>query len=161
MESSDQNPIIELRDIEVKFKSRNSGIFKPSYVHAVQGVNLEVRPGETLGIVGESGCGKSTTANVMCGLQIPTAGQVFFRGQEVSKRSASDRRTIGRVVSVIFQDPSTALNARMTVHDQLIDPLEMHKVGSKAEREARVEELISRVGLPTSALEAMPGQLSG
>src|SRR5699024_12498796 len=97
----------------------------------------------------------------MCGLQIPTAVQVFFRGQEVSKRSASDRRTIGRVVSVIFQDPSTALNARMTVHDQLIDPLEMHKVGTKAEREERVEELISRVGLPVSALEAMPGQLSG
>src|SRR5699024_10152957 len=160
MESSDQNSIIELRDIEVKFKSRNSVIFKPSYVQAVQAVNLEVRPGENLGIVGEPGCGKSTTSNVMCGIQTPTAGQVFFRGQEVSKRSASDRRTIGRVVSVIFQDPSTALNARMTVHDQLIDPLEMHKVGTKAEREARVEELISRVGLPTSALEAMPGQLS-
>src|SRR5699024_6546026 len=129
--------------------------------HAVQGVNLEVRPGETLGIVGESGCGKSTTANVMCGLQIPTAVQVFFRGQEGSKRSASDRRTLGRVVSVIFQDPSTALNARLTVNDQLIDPLEMHKVGTKAERETRVEELISRVGLPTSPWEAMPVQLAG
>lgn len=155
------DPIIELRDIEVRFKSRNSGLFKPNYVHAVQGVSLAVNPGETIGIVGESGCGKSTTANVMCGLQEPTAGQVFFRGREVAKRSAADRRKIGRVVSVIFQDPSTALNARMTVHDQLMDPLEMHKVGTKAEREERVEELIGRVGLPISALEAMPGQLSG
>lgn len=155
------DPIIELCDIEVRFKARNSGLFKPKYVHAVQGLSLAVNPGETIGIVGESGCGKSTTANVMCGLQVPTAGQVFFRGQEVSKRSAADRRQIGRVVSVIFQDPSTALNARMSVHDQLIDPLEMHKVGTKSEREDRVEELISRVGLPTSALEAMPGQLSG
>ncbi|APT83290.1 ABC transporter ATP-binding protein [Corynebacterium ammoniagenes] len=155
------DPIIELRDIEVRFKSRNSGLFKPNYVHAVQGLSLAVNAGETIGIVGESGCGKSTTANVMCGLQIPTNGQVFFRGKEVSTRSAAERRQIGRVVSVIFQDPSTALNARMTVHDQLIDPLEMHKVGTKAEREERVEELISRVGLPVSALEAMPGQLSG
>lgn len=155
------DPIIELRDIEVRFKSRNSGLFKPNYVHAVQGVSLAVNPGETIGIVGESGCGKSTTANVMCGLQEPTAGQVFFRGREVAKRSAADRRKIGRVVSVIFQDPSTALNARMTVNDQLMDPLEMHKVGTKAEREERVEELIGRVGLPISALEAMPGQLSG
>lgn len=155
------SPIIELRDIEVRFKARNSGLFKPNYVHAVQGVSLAVNPGETIGIVGESGCGKSTTANVMCGLQEPTAGQVFFRGQEVAKRSAADRRDIGRVVSVIFQDPSTALNARMTVHDQLMDPLEMHKVGNKAQRDERVEELIGRVGLPISALEAMPGQLSG
>ena len=155
------SPIIELRDIEVRFKSRNSGLLKPNYVHAVQGVSLAVNPGETIGIVGESGCGKSTTANVMCGLQEPTAGQVFFRGREVAKRSAADRRKIGRVVSVIFQDPSTALNARMTVHDQLMDPLEMHKVGNRAEREERVEELIGRVGLPISALEAMPGQLSG
>lgn len=155
------DPIIELRDIEVRFKARNSGLFKPTYVHAVKGLSLAVNPGETIGIVGESGCGKSTTANVMCGLQVPTGGQVFFRGKEVSTRSAAERRQIGRVVSVIFQDPSTALNARMTVHDQLIDPLEMHKVGTKAEREERVEELITRVGLPISALEAMPGQLSG
>lgn len=74
------DPIIELRDIEVRFKARNSGLFKPKYVHAVQGLSLAVNPGETIGIVGESGCGKSTTANVMCGLQVPTAGQVFFRG---------------------------------------------------------------------------------
>src|SRR5699024_10921611 len=114
------DPIIELRDIEVRFKSRNSGLFKPNYVHAVQGLSLAVNLGETIGIVGECGCGKSTTANVMCGLQVPSNGKAFSRGKEVSSASAAERRLIGRVVSVIFQAPSTALNARMTVHDQLI-----------------------------------------
>src|SRR5699024_7932155 len=97
------DPIIELRDIEVRFKSRNSGLFKPNYVHAVQGLSLAVNPGETIGIVGESGCGKSTTANVMSGLQVTSYGQEFFHGKEVSTRSAAERRQIGRVVSVIFK----------------------------------------------------------
>lgn len=118
-------------------------------------------PGQTLGIVGESGCGKSTTANVMCGLQQPTSGRVFFKGKDVTKRTAAERRLIGRVISVVFQDPATALNARMSVHDQLMDPLVVHKIGDKASREARVQELIEMVGLPGSVLDALPGQLSG
>ena len=80
-------------------------------------------PGETVGIVGESGCGKSTTANVMCGLQSPTSGKVYFKGHDVTKRTADLRKQMGRVVSVVFQDPATALNPRMIVHDQLLDPL--------------------------------------
>lgn len=158
---STTQPLVELRDIEVTFKSRTGKLFRPNLVHAVRGVSLKVNPGETIGIVGESGCGKSTTANVMCGLQVPTSGQVFVHGRDVSKRTAKDRREIGRMVSVIFQDPATALNARMTVRDQLMDPLDVHKIGTKAERENRVEELIGRVGLPFSALDALPGQLSG
>lgn len=118
-------------------------------------------PGETIGIVGESGCGKSTTANVMCGLQKPTSGTVYFRGEDVTKRTAANRKKMGRVVSVVFQDPSTALNARMVVRDQLKDPLNVHNVGDKEGRDAEVEELISLVGLPHSALDALPGQLSG
>lgn len=154
-------PIIELRDVYVTFRSRTGSIFLPNMVHAVDGVSLALMPGETIGIVGESGCGKSTTANVMCGLQAPTSGQVLFKGEEVTKRTAADRRRMGRVVSVVFQSPATALNARMTVKDQLMDPLLVHKIGIPAEREARVRELISMVGLPDSSLSALPGQLSG
>lgn len=156
-----ETPIIELRDLHVIFKTRTGSIFNPNKVHAVDGVSMKVMPGKVLGIVGESGCGKSTTANVMCGLQEATTGQVFFKGEEVTKRSAKDRRTIGRVVSVVFQDPATALNARMHVRDQLMDPLRVHNIGTEEEREARVEELIAQVGLPHSALDALPGQLSG
>lgn len=154
-------PIIELRDLHVIFKTRTGSIVNPYKVHAVNGVNMKVMPGQVLGIVGESGSGKSTAANVMCGLQEPSEGQVFFRGEEVTKRSAADRRKIGRVVSVVFQDPATALNARMHVRDQLMDPLRVHDIGTEEEREARVEELITQVGLPKSALDALPGQLSG
>lgn len=154
---SKPTPIIKLDDVHVTFRTRTAG----KSIRAVRGVSLELMPGETIGIVGESGCGKSTTANIMCGLRKPTAGHVYFQGREVTKRTASDRRAIGRVVSVVFQDPATALNARMAVRDQLADPLHVHKVGSKEEREARVRRLISMVGLPTSALDALPGQLSG
>ena len=158
---SDNTPIIELKNVEVTFTSRTGSLFKPNKVHAVRGVNMRIERGQTLGIVGESGCGKSTTANVMCGLQMPSAGKVFFNGKEVTRRSAAARRAIGRVVSVVFQDPATALNPRMHVADQLADPLRVHGIGDAASRVRRVHELISLVGLPSSALDALPGQLSG
>lgn len=154
-------PIIELRDVDVAFRTRTGSIFNPNKVRAVRGVNLSLMPGQTIGLVGESGSGKSTTANVMCGLQSPTGGQVFFKGEEVTKRTAAQRRHIGRVVSVVFQDPATALNSRMTVRDQLLDPMTVHKIGTREERYGRVEDLIGMVGLPQSALDALPGQLSG
>ncbi|MBX9034475.1 ABC transporter ATP-binding protein [Gordonibacter massiliensis (ex Traore et al. 2017)] len=154
-------PIIFLDDVRVTFKTRTGSILHPNKVQAVRGLTLKLMPGQTLGIVGESGCGKSTTANVMCGLQQPTSGKVFFKGKDVTKRTAAERRLIGRVISVVFQDPATALNARMSVHDQLMDPLVVHKIGDKTSREARVQELIEMVGLPGSVLDALPGQLSG
>lgn len=159
--TSEPAPIIFLDDISVTFKTRTGSILHPNKVQAVRGLTLKLMPGETLGIVGESGCGKSTTANVMCGLQAPTTGKVFFKGQDVTKRTAEMRRVIGRVISVVFQDPATALNARMSVHDQLLDPLKVHRIGDKDSREARVQELIEMVGLPGSVLDALPGQLSG
>ena len=160
-ESKAQEPIIFLDDVYVTFRTRTGSILHPNKVHAVQGVTLKLMPGETIGIVGESGCGKSTTANVMIGLQQPTSGKVYFKGVDVTKRTADERKQIGRVVSVVFQDPATALNPRMIVHDQLLDPLLVHKIGTPEQREANIRELISLVGLPSSALGALPGQLSG
>src|SRR5699024_8972429 len=129
-------------------------------VHAVNDVSLTVSRGQTLGIVGESGCGNSTLARVMVGLQPLTAGEVFFRGQPMRHR-ASDRRTLGRAASVAYQDPAPALNPRKPVHDALIDPLNVHGIGSPRERESRVRELLGLVGLPQSALRVLPRQISG
>ena len=155
-------PIIELRDAEVVFTTRaGSGLFHKNKITAVNKVNLKLMPGKTIGIVGESGCGKSTTANIMCGLQQVTSGKVLFKGQDVTHRTAKERMDIGRVVSVVFQDPAMALNARMSVVDQLIDPLVVHEIGNKEERNKRAKELIRMVGLPSSVLGALPGQLSG
>ena len=159
--NDEQTPIIFLDDIHVVFKTRTGSLLHPNKVHAVNDLSLKLMPGQTIGIVGESGCGKSTTANVMCGLQTPTSGHVYFKGTDVTKRTAAQRKIIGRVISVVFQDPATALNARMTVREQLMDPMIVHKVGDAKSREARVRELIEMVGLPNSVLEALPGQMSG
>ena len=159
--NDEQTPIIFLDDIHVVFKTRTGSLLHPNKVHAVNGLSLKLMPGQTIGIVGESGCGKYTTANVMCGLQTPTSGHVYFKGTDVTKRTAAQRKIIGRVISVVFQDPATALNARMTVREQLMDPMIVHKVGDAKSRETRVRELIEMVGLPNSVLEALPGQMSG
>ncbi|MGV8911918.1 MAG: ABC transporter ATP-binding protein [Rhodoglobus sp.] len=154
-------PVIELKDVHVRYKARNSTFRNRQYVDALAGVSFTVRRGQTLGIVGESGSGKSTSAKVLIGLERPTSGEVIFAGEPVRSFTTGVRRRLGRILSVVFQDPATALNARMTVQDTLLDPLQVHRIGNKSEREARVRDLIAMVGLPSSALEAVPGQLSG
>ncbi len=154
-------PVLELKDLHVHHRARGGKLFKPTIVRAVDGVNFSVSRGETVGIVGESGCGKSTLASVLVGLQAPTSGERLFNGAEYTGRTAAQRKEFGRAVSIVFQDPSTALNPRMTVHDILTDPLIIHGVGDQASRDARVYELLEVVGLPRSAAEVTPGQISG
>lgn len=157
----DADEIIALRDVRVRYRARSSSLFTRHYVDAMDGVSLSVRRGKTLGIVGESGSGKSTTAKVLVGLEQPTSGGVVFAGEPVQRFTTAVRKRLGRILSVVFQDPATALNARMTVQDALLDPLEVHGLGSPADRRAKVRDLIGLVGLPTSTLGALPGQLSG
>ncbi|WP_249521177.1 ABC transporter ATP-binding protein [Microbacterium sp. ER1] len=154
-------PVIQLQDVRVRYRARSSSLFRPHYVDALAGVSLTVRRGQTLGIVGESGSGKSTSAKVLIGLEKPTSGQVVFDGETVRSFTPTVRKRLGRILSVVFQDPATALNARMTVRDALLDPLQVHRLGSPASRERKVRDLIGLVGLPSSALEALPSQLSG
>ena len=159
--TSSSAPVIELKDLHVHHRTRSGGLFKPSYVKAVNGVDFTISRGETVGIVGESGCGKSTLASVLVGLQTPTSGEVLFHGKPAIKRNAALRKEFGRSVSVVFQDPSTALNPRMTIQDILLDPLIVHGIGNGASRLAKVAELLSLVGLPQSAAEVTPSQVSG
>ncbi|GAB3814475.1 ATP-binding cassette domain-containing protein [Tessaracoccus terricola] len=157
---SEDTPTVELRGVHVVHKARTGKLFRPDKVHAVNDVSLTVSRGETLGIVGESGCGKSTTARVMVGLQPVTDGEVLFRGKPLAKGSRG-RKELGRAVSVIFQDPATALNPRMTVRETLLDPFRVHGIGTAASRLAKVKELLGLVGLPQSALDVLPRQISG
>lgn len=152
--------VLELRGVHVVHKTRTGGLFKQGSVHAVNDVSLSVGRGETVGIVGESGCGKSTTARVLVGLQKATSGEVLFNGRPLTY-DARTRRELGRTVSVVFQDPATALNPRMSVRDQLLDPLVVHGIGDPKSRESRIRELLDLVGLPQSALNVLPRQISG
>lgn len=153
-------PVLELRDTSVVFKTRTGSLFSPNKVQANKHINFQIYRNDIVGIVGESGCGKSTLAKVMVGLQKPTSGEVLFKGEQLGwGRSA--RKKMGRSVSVVFQDPATSLNPRMSVQQQLLDPLNVHGVGSHSDRLNRVRELLSLVGLPQSALNVLPRQISG
>lgn len=153
-------PTIELHDVHVVHKLRTGSLLRPDTIRAVDGVSVSVRRGEVLGIVGESGSGKSTLARVMTGLQPVTSGTVLFDGRPFG-RSQARRRELGRTVSVVFQDPATALNPRLPVRETLMDPLRVHDVGTERERLARVTDLLHLVGLPQSAMEVLPRQISG
>lgn len=155
--SASAQPIVELRNANVVHKTRAGSLFKPGTVHANKDINFHVSRGEVVGIVGESGCGKSTLARVLVGLQPLTSGQVLFNGETLNSSSAQ-RKKLGRAVSMVFQDPATALNPRMTVGEQLRDPLRVHGIEGQ---DSRVRELIELVGLPQSALDVLPRQLSG
>ncbi|SFW84423.1 oligopeptide/dipeptide ABC transporter ATP-binding protein [Amycolatopsis australiensis] len=146
--------LLEVDGVHVVHKIRGRGLFGHRNVYALTDAHLVVHPGETIGVVGESGCGKSTLAKVIVGLQRPTAGSVRFRGKPLESGS-------GREVGMVFQDPATALNRRLAVARIIRDPLDVHRVGTPAERDDRVRELMSLVGLPPSVADAVPGQLSG
>ncbi len=158
--AASEPPVIELRDVSVVHTSRTGKLFRPDRVIAVDGASVTVRRGETVGLVGESGCGKTTLAKVMVGLQRATRGEVLYFGAPMHLDRAG-RRRLGRAVSVVFQDPATALNPRMIVRDALIDPLNVHGIGTRAERVKRVSELLDLVGLPQSVLDVLPRQISG
>ncbi|WP_055510425.1 oligopeptide/dipeptide ABC transporter ATP-binding protein [Nonomuraea pusilla] len=154
--------VLELKDVHVLHRARSGGLFSRDRVHALTAADLTVGAGETVGVVGESGCGKSTLARVMVGLQRPTSGGVLFRGADLWALGEAERRAlVGAGVGMVFQDPSTALNRRLPVRRILRDPLDVHRRGTPAQRDARVRELLDLVGLPAGAADALPGQLSG
>lgn len=156
------SPLVQLSAVHVVHKARSGGLFSRDHVYALTAADLTIAPGETVGVVGESGCGKSTLAKVLVGVQKPTAGTVTYRGGDLWTMPPAERRAaLGTGVGMIFQDPSTALNRRLTVRQIVRDPMDVHRRGTPAERGARVAELMDLVGLPKALAGVLPGQLSG
>jgi peptide/nickel transport system ATP-binding protein len=130
-------------------------------VRAVDGVTFEIYRGETLGLVGESGCGKSTVGRCLLRLMEPTRGEVYFEDEDVLSLSGKDLRALRREMQIIFQDPYASLNPRMKVREIVGEPLLVHGVGSKQERRARVAELLTKVGLDPDYMNRFPHEFSG
>ncbi len=167
--ASEPTPLLRLTDVQQHYTleanpiARLLGKEKPKVIKAVDGVSLEIYPGEILGLVGESGCGKSTLSRTILQLIKPTAGQVIFDGTDLTTLSPSDLRRQRRQLQMVFQDPHACLNPMMTVGQSIADPLIIHGLASPAEAEAQVREMLSHVSLipVDDYIHRLPRDLSG
>jgi len=154
--------LLETQNLKIHFPVYG-GIFrrKTGKVYAVDGVSLKVKAGETVGLVGESGCGKTTVGRAVLRLYELTGGDVIFEGKNISGMPESEIRPLRRNMQMVFQDPFESLDARQTVGDILEEPLIIHGIGSPPTRRKEVENLLLRVGMPESAITRFPHEFSG
>ncbi len=158
------NSLVEVQELKKYYADQNTLIDRilrreSTNVHAVDGVSFEIRQGETLGLVGESGCGKSTTAETVLGLREATEGSVLFEGENIFDQS--DLTDFRRQTGIVFQDPFSSLDPRMTVREIIQEPMVIHDTGTKTERHDRVEELLEQVGLSLDHVDRYPHEFSG
>ena len=163
---TETTPLLEVRDLKRHFPvQRGRGGWpwqRPDLLRAVDGVSLSLRQGETLGLVGETGCGKSTLARLIARLDDPTAGQIVFEGQDITHWSQGRLRPVRRHLQVVFQDPYSSLNPRMTIYETLARPLRIHRLASDRTTEKQtVHELLTTVGLGGHYSARYPHELSG
>jgi len=158
-----KEPILKIKNLKTYFPIRN-GFFGgiSSHVKAVDNVNFDVYPGETLGLVGESGCGKTTIGRTIIRLEEPTEGEMIYKGKDIAKMDAKELREFRKEVQIIFQDPYSSLNPRMTIGNAIMEPMQVHGILENDEqRKKRVEELLARVNLDPSHFYRYPHEFSG
>jgi len=155
-------PILEVRNLSKEFSVNREGIFgKRTHFKAVDDVSFEIAPGESLGLVGESGCGKTTTCRLITKLIEPTSGTIRFQGEEITRMTVKDMRSIRRDIQMIFQDPFSSLNPRHTVGTIIKNAMKINQVNAPQGLEARVKELLEIVGLNPEHINRYPHEFSG
>jgi oligopeptide transport system ATP-binding protein len=153
-----ERPLIEVKNLKQYFPV-SDGFFRTKYVKAVDDVSFHIKKGETLGLVGESGCGKTTTGRSLLRLYEPTDGKIFYDGEDITH---ADMMSYRRKMQIVFQDPYASLNPRMTIGDIVGEPIDIHKlVHSKKERSERIMEMLERVGLNSEHANRYPHEFSG
>ena len=160
--NSDNDVLFDVRDLKVQFKLKRPNVFSPHPIlHAVDGVSLTIKRGQTLGLVGESGCGKSTSGLALLGLVKASSGTLLFDGADLRRISTEDMFSLRKKMQIIFQDPYSSLNPRRTAGEIVMEPLKIHRVGTALERKERVSELFEMVGLRANQMDLYPHQFSG
>lgn len=155
-------PLVQVENLKMHFPIKGGPLGKTvGAVKAVDGVSFHINKGETLGLVGESGCGKSTTGRMLLRLLEPSEGSIYFEGQDITKLSGNELRRMRRNMQMVFQDPFASLNPRHTIGKILEEPLIVHGVRDKSERQRKVKELLDAVGLSSYHASRYPHQFSG
>jgi len=155
-------PLLRIEGLTTRFQVHRGGLgAKPQVVHAAEDVSFTVRPGEIVGLIGESGSGKSTVGRTIVRLETATAGRVLYRGQDVLALTGRELKRYRRRVQAVFQDPAASLDPRMRVAEIIAEPLVVHGIGDRRDRQARVASLLAQVGLQADALRRYPHQFSG
>jgi oligopeptide transport system ATP-binding protein len=157
-----ETPLLAVKHLKKHFPIKG-GVFSKTigFVYAVDDINFTLEKGETLGLVGESGCGKSTTGRTILRLIEPTDGTIYFEGQDITNLDKGAMRALRREMQIIFQDPYASLNPRMTVGSIIGEPLEIHKIAKGSEKEERVASLLQKVGLRAEDMRKYPHEFSG